>query len=185
MNPVTITEKGVEWLVFPDGRIFRPQITTTTIRTKNGKQQTFTSVRQPTEIKPWIAKSGYYVVSAKLGASRPKMFVHRLVALAFVPGFCEGLSVNHINGNKLDNRPENLEWLTLADNTRHQWQTGLVDLRGEKQPGHKLTQRQVIHIRKALRLNVPANSLAIIANVSPSTIYLIEQGKRWAHLAEE
>jgi hypothetical protein len=185
MTPKHITEKGVEWLVYPDARIFRPRTTTSTIRKRNGKEQVFTSVREPTEIKPWVSKSGYHVVSAKIGKIRPKVFVHRLVAIAFVSGFADGLSVNHINGNKLDNRPENLEWLTLADNTRHQWETGLVDLRGEKAPGHKLTQRQVIHIRKALRGGLPANSLAIIANVNPSTIYLIEKGKRWASVIDD
>jgi hypothetical protein len=184
MTPVTIQEKGIEWIVYPDARIFRPEITTTTSRTKNGKQQVFTSVRPSTEIKPWIG-NGYQIVSAKLGQIRPKVFVHRLVAMAFVPGFEDGLTVNHINGNKLDNRPENLEWVTLAQNTKHQWQTGLVDLRGEQHPSHKLTQKQVIHIRKALRSGVSANSLAIIAGVNASTIYLIEHGKRWTHLMDE
>lgn len=184
MEPILINEKGVDWLVHPDARIFRPAITTTTKRTRNNKEQFFTSLREPTQINPWVSKSGYFVVSAKLGNIRPKVFVHRLVAMAFVPGFAEGLTVNHINGNKLDNRPENLEWVTLAENTKHQWQTGLVDLRGENQPTHKLTQRQVIHIRKALRAGVSANSLSIIAGVNASTIYLIEQGKRWAHLSD-
>lgn len=185
MKQVPVTEKGIDWLVCEDARIFRPEIITTSIRTRNGKQQSFTSVRQPTEIKPWVSSNGYHVVSAKLGNIRPKVFVHRLVALAFVPGFAEGLTVNHINGNKLDNRPENLEWVTLSENTKHQWATGLADLRGENAPGHKLSQQQVIHIRRALRANVSANSLAIIAGVSAPTIYLIEKGKRWASLAEE
>lgn len=185
MKTVTIHEKGIDWIVREDAKIFRPEIVTQTTRKRSGKIEVFESVRPQTEIRPWVAKTGYHVVSAKLGDKRPKMFVHRLVALAFVPGFAEGLSVNHINGNKLDNRPENLEWLTLADNTRHQWRTGLVDLNGENAPRHKLTQRQVIHIRRALRAGIPANSLAIIAEVSPSTIHLIEKGKRWASLAEE
>jgi hypothetical protein len=184
MEPILITEKGVEWLVHPDARIFRPAITTTTKRRRNDKEQFFTSLREPTKINPWVSKSGYFVVSAKLGNIRPKVFVHRLVAMAFVPGFAQGLTVNHINGNKLDNRPENLEWVTLSENTKHQWRTGLVDLRGENQPNHKLTQRQVIHIRKALRAGVSANSLSIIAGVNASTIYLIEQGKRWKHLLD-
>jgi hypothetical protein len=105
--------------------------------------------------------------------------------MCFVHGYRPHLTVNHINGIKTDNRPENLEWVTLAQNTKHEWETGLVDLRGEKQPNHKLTQRQVMHIRKALRLGVPANSLSIIANVSPSTIYFIEKGKRWASIGED
>jgi elongation factor P hydroxylase len=113
------------------------------------------------------------------------MFVHRLIARAFVPGYSPELSVNHMNGNKLDNRPENLEWMTLAENSAHAWKTGLVNLRGENTPSHKLTQRQVIHIRRALRLGVPANSLAIIANVNASTVYQIEWGKRWNHITDD
>ena len=182
MDTIQIHEKGIDWVVCRDGRIFRAAITTKTQRTRFGKVQTFFTERPQTEIQPWISKSGYQIVSAKLGNKRPKVFVHRLIAMAFVDGYASGLSVNHINGNKLDNRPENLEWVTLAENTRHQWETGLVDLRGEKAPSHKLSQRQVIHIRRALRLGVPGNSLAIIANVSPSTIHLIGNGKRWASI---
>lgn len=185
MNTITIHEKGIDWLVSQDARIFRPATVTKTERTRFGKVQTFISKRPQTEIKPWVSQNGYQVVSAKLGPKRPKVFVHRLVAMGFVYGYAEGLTVNHINGNKLDNRPENLEWVTLAENTKHEWSTGLVDLRGENAPGHKLTQRQVIHIRRALRAGIPANSLAIIAGVSASTVHLIQQGKRWASVIEE
>jgi hypothetical protein len=49
----------------------------------------------------------------------------RLVALAWIPGYEDGMTVNHINGNRMDNRPANLEWLTLGDNIRHGYATGL------------------------------------------------------------
>ena len=52
--------------------------------------------------------------------------VHRLVAVAFVEGD-HSLSVNHIDGNKLNNAPKNLEFITLAENTRHQHETGLMN----------------------------------------------------------
>ena len=51
--------------------------------------------------------------------------VARLVALTWVPGFKEGMTVNHINGNRMNNRVCNLEWLSLADNIRHGFETGL------------------------------------------------------------
>ena len=53
--------------------------------------------------------------------------VARLVALTWVPGFAEGMTVNHINGNRLDNQIENLEWLTIGDNIRDGFRTGLFD----------------------------------------------------------
>jgi hypothetical protein len=185
MKKILVHQKCVDWIVCEDGSILRPSRTSFTTRTKNGKAQNFVSVQKERTLTPTLNDRGYFEVSAKIGDKRPKMSLHRLIAIAFVPGFEEGLTVNHINGNKLDNRPENLEWVTLAENTKHQWRTGLVDLRGENAPGHKLTQRQVIHIRRAIRAGIPSNSLAIISGVSPSTIHLIEKGKRWASLPEE
>lgn len=44
---------------------------------------------------------------------------HRLVALVFCEGWEEGLQVNHKNGIKDDNRPDNLEWVTNSENVSH------------------------------------------------------------------
>lgn len=182
MNEIKITEKGVSWIVHKDGTIWNEAKTRTTKRTRNGVEQIFTSNFPSVKLTPFLNRNGYLVVSTLQNGKRPKMFVHRLIAMCFVNGYKPNLTVNHINGIKTDNRPENLEWVTLSENSKHEWKTGLVDLKGEKQPNHKLTQKQVIHIRKALRVGIPANSLSIIANVHPSTIHLIEKGKRWAHL---
>ena len=51
--------------------------------------------------------------------------VSRLVAATWCDGYRDGWTVNHINGDPLDNRSENLEWLSHGDNIRHAFANGL------------------------------------------------------------
>lgn len=134
-------------------------------------------------IRPCLAKTGYLeVATCHKGRKVSKFLVHRLVAMAFVPGFAEGLVVNHKNGDKLDNRPGNLEWVTKGENSKHAWASGLIPLRGEGQPTAKLSERQVSYIRRLLADGVSVKAIAVIAGVSTSLIYNINSGKAWAHV---
>ena len=56
---------------------------------------------------------------------KKRFFVHRLVALHFCSGYKENLVVNHIDGNKLNNRAENLEWITRSENDLHAYRLNL------------------------------------------------------------
>ena len=51
--------------------------------------------------------------------------VSRLIALTWCDGYMEGLTVNHIDGNPLNNYASNLEWISLSDNIHHGFETGL------------------------------------------------------------
>lgn len=69
-------------------------------------------------------KKGYVKVELWKNGEQHTRDVHRLVAIAFL-GLHEGLEVNHINGQKDDNRLENLEWCTRKENMHHAMKTGL------------------------------------------------------------
>lgn len=126
--------------------------------------------------------NGYSYADLSLGDKKVRYLVHRLVALAFLglPPTPSSV-VNHKNCDKLDNRPENLEWTTYLGNARHAVAHGRVG--GKPSPGEsngraKLTHQQALEIR-ALRGIVGARELARRYGVSRSAIQFIHQGKHW------
>lgn len=62
---------------------------------------------------------GYKKITMLHNGRRTQQYVHRLVAKAFVAGYKEGLTVNHIDERKGNNHFVNLEWLTIGENVRY------------------------------------------------------------------
>lgn len=144
-----------------------------------GRWGTPHSASKPDKVlSPSNESHGYDVIAVQIDGRRKKFLVHRLVGRAFVPGYESGLTINHINGIKTDNRPENLEWVTLAINTKKQWETGLV-----AGVPKKLTSGKVRIIREALALGLSAYKLSILCDVDPTLIYGIRRGSRWKAVA--
>jgi len=78
------------------------------------------------------AKGYFYVNTRSRRGKKSSVTVHSLVAGAFLGPRPEGMVVNHRDGNKLNNKPSNLEWVTQKENDAHARRMGLTKTaRGE------------------------------------------------------
>ena len=68
---------------------------------------------------------GYREAYVYIGGKKRRMKVHRLVAMAFIPNPLNLPVVNHLDGNKMNNHRDNLEWCTQGRNNIHAIETGL------------------------------------------------------------
>ncbi len=76
---------------------------------------------------PTIAPNGYYMAGLRdRSGTAVTVPVHRVIATAFLNKAEDGLIVNHKNSNKLDNRSDNLEWVTYSENAQHAVRCGFL-----------------------------------------------------------
>lgn len=76
-------------------------------------------------VKKTLMNTGYYSVSLVIDGVRKKHLLHRLLAQKFIPNPNRFTQVNHIDGNKVNNRLDNLEWCTPSQNQLHAFKLGL------------------------------------------------------------
>lgn len=131
-----------------------------------------------------IAENGYMRVALCRDGKPFSQSVHRLVAKAFVPPTDGCEHINHKNGNKQDNRSENLEWVTPSMNMRHAQVMGLQRVpKGSARAMAKLTEDQVREIRRLLAAGVVQRRIAEQFGVAYCKITMIKQGTAWKHVA--
>lgn len=140
------------------------------------------SVRYKRFRKSSMDRYGYAVVGLNKDGGQRQFLIHRLVASAFIPNPCNFPEVNHIDGNKQNNRVDNLEWCDHYANMIHAYNKGLVNLKGHKPTNAKLSKEIAQRIRSEHKIGVRGcgyKSLAKRYGVYESTIRRIINNKLW------
>ena len=115
-----------------------------------------------------IAKSGYReVVISHLGKKK-YLLVHRLVASTFLPNPNDYRTVNHKDGNKLNNNVSNLEWCSDSDNLIHARDNGLLNTKINNEIAEQI-KKDTGTIRE----------IAKKYGIGKTQVGYIKQGKRW------
>lgn len=128
------------------------------------------------------AGTDYQIINlSKLDGSKRTFRVHRLVMMAFNPvKNMNELEVNHIDGNKKNNKLENLEWCTASENQIHAFKTGLNKPRkGEESNFSKLTEDDVKKVFELREKGLLQKEIAEIVGCTKSNISCILRKKSW------
>lgn len=121
---------------------------------------------------------GYVVAYLCVSGKTKAVKVHRLVAGIFLKDdYFEGAHVNHLDGNKQNNKVENLEWVNRSQNMRHAFDTGLRP--------RQLTDLDVERICRLLQDGLRHKDVASMVGVEPHTVSAIAGGKIYKHISSD
>lgn len=126
-------------------------------------------------------KNGYITCGIEhLDGKTRKIGVHRLVAIAHIPNPENKPQVNHKNGDRADNRVENLEWVTPKENVQHAKQNGWLNPPiGERQGMSKINPSIVRKIRAS---KLSQRKLAKMMGIGRGIIQHVLNGTTWKHV---
>ena len=133
-------------------------------------------------IAPDIASNGYRRVSLRHDGRKHQVHVHALVLTLFIGPRPDGMECRHIDGNKLNNHVANLIWGTRSEN---QLDRRLHDTasRGERHGQAKLTNADVLEIRRRAANGDVHRVIAEDFHVARTTISGIVTCRKWRHLS--
>ena len=133
--------------------------------------------------KGYKTKKGYFAFDFRRRGGKC-VFVHKLVAEAFIPNPENKPQINHKDGNKENNCVENLEWCNNSENQIHAFKNGLQKS-NFKHPNSKLTYEDVIYIKRNYQKGILGKGMKSLSkkfNVCYSTIQQIINGKSYKNI---
>lgn len=132
------------------------------------------------------SKYRYLHVNLALGNGNfESRYVHRLVAEAWLPNPENKPEVNHKDGNKFNNKIDNLEWVTASENITHGYDENL-HRHGMRNHYCKLTEDQVfaiIEIKKTTNLSYA--KIGDMFNISGTQVRNIVIGRKWKRVIDK
>lgn len=170
-----------EYEVSSRGRVRSLDRVKTYLGRRGGRPMDISIPLRGKEIKGVIDR-GY--VNVKLGIGSGAHYhvgIHRLICMAFHGPCPDGMQAAHINGDRMDNRPENLIWATPSENCKHRAGHGTT-IMGELSPNAKLTNEHVLAARDLSSAGWSPQRIADIFGVRGSTIARILRGTGWKHV---
>jgi|SRR6185437_4042027 len=132
-------------------------------------------------ISPGVVGKGYWGVNLWKDGKCKKGYLHQMVLLAFVGPRPACMDACHNDGDKRNNRLENLRWDTKANNHADKLKHGTI-LNGEKARAAKLTANQVFGIRAKIEEKTPFLEISRIYKISDATIRDIQHRRTWKHI---
>ena len=127
-------------------------------------------------LKQRINNSGRFYVNLCLEGKYKSILTHRLVVIHFLGK--SNLTVNHKNGNKLNNNVNNLEWVSFEENIKHAKANNLF-CKGSRNGKTKLTNRDIQLIRYKYKLGKSQRIIGKEFGVSHACIFKIVNNISW------
>lgn len=128
-----------------------------------------------------VIRAGYPCVSFSRNNVIYHSTIHRLVMFEFEGPAPYGLDeIDHLNGNKLDSRLLNLQYVSSSENKKRAFRLGLM--KAKKGEGHPLAKLKEENVLDIFRSSTTPNELAEKYKVSAATVNDIKRGERWGHL---
>jgi len=137
-------------------------------------------------LKPDISYAGYRRVKLRRNQRTYRYSVARLVKLVFDPNiYHNSLEVNHLDGDKSNNKLSNLQWCTKSENEKHAFKNKLkIPVRGEKHPASKYSANFIRAVRNEYQSNptISHQKLADKYGMDKRHVTDILNRKRWKHI---